>query len=208
MDKKLFILLIACLSVWEAQAQGRKSERGTYLNLGYAAQQLKNTETNLLVTSKWAASFTIGHTYLLHKEPLLDLIRFGIDVTFFDLNVADYSGSYQKKYGYPDESAMFYQVEAGMHVGPSITFYPPVDKLKANLYFRYAPSASAFYSEGEDITGYNYAGFLVSGLAVSYKAISMGMEVRWNTASYKILDESYQEKWETKATRYYISFRY
>ncbi|MDR0835121.1 MAG: hypothetical protein LBN11_00870 [Tannerella sp.] len=211
MNRKILFLIVACLCISGLHAQEEKNRRNSYLNLSYAYQQLTGLERGMMLNSDRAAAFTIGHTYYLHRKPLFNLMKIGLDATFFDLNVADYGKYYEKHYGFGGEEEeegdledMSLQLEVGMHIGPSITFLPPVKGLKGNIYFRYAPSISAF-KVGDDLF-YNYAGLWVSGLAVSYKVISAGMELRWGSADYKV--DEYTEKWQTKATRYYISFRF
>jgi hypothetical protein len=224
MNKKILFLIAACMCISGLHAQKEKN-RNTYLNFSYAYQQLTGEERGVMLNSDRAAAFTVGHTYYLHRKPLFNLIKIGLDATFFDLNVADYQNYYGKHYGFNGNGLfsgledlegleddldaldkLTLQAEIGMHIGPSVTFLPPVKGLKGNVYFRYAPSVSLFKIGEEGFV--NYAGFYVSGLAVSYKVISAGMELRWGTADYKTLDDDFTEKWQTKATRYYLSFRF
>ncbi len=75
-----------------------------------------------------------------------------------------------------------HQFEYAMQVGPSVTVNP-IDHLKINAYFRYAPSFSGILINDE--FSYNYASFFVTGAAISYKVISVGIESRWGKAKYK-----------------------
>lgn len=88
---------------------------------------------------------------------------------------------------YPDEqedniNIGRHQFEYAMQVGPSVTVNP-IDHLKINAYFRYAPSFSGILIDDE--FGCNYASFFVTGAAISYKVISVGIESRWGKAKYK-----------------------
>jgi hypothetical protein len=206
MRRLLFISLLA-LSVVSVSAQDDdEPKRNTYLNIGYAFQQLKGVDNGLLLNSDLGAAFTIGHTYYLHKHPIGNLLKIGLDVTFFDLNVADYTNYYSKRYNESEESDRTLQTAIGMHIGPSATLLPPVKGLRGHLYFRYAPSFSAILCNEEFYA--SYAGFWVSGIAVSYKIISLGMEFRWTTADYSTGEDDFAEKWQTRATRYYLSFKF
>ena len=39
----------------------------------------------------FGVSLTFGKTYYLHKKPLLNMIKYGIDATWFELSYAKYS---------------------------------------------------------------------------------------------------------------------
>lgn len=218
-------------------------DRAKYFNIAYASQSLTWEDVNGTWKSKIGVGLTSGKTYYLHKKPILGMIKFGIDWSYLDLNF----GMYDNKYVFPDrytedeegnyyssgnssdgwdsndtddeedESGDWYQAEIGMQVGPSVTINP-IGHLKVSGYFRYAPCASVLYVDDE--VSCSFASFFVCGGAVSYKAISLGVEGRWGSAKYKsVVDindlESTMEggnkdkqKWKTGATRFYISFRY
>lgn len=130
---------------------------------------------------------------------------------------------------YPDEqedniNIGRHQFEYAMQVGPSVTVNP-IDHLKINAYFRYAPSFSGILINDE--FSYNYASFFVTSAAISYKVISVGIESRWGKAKYKnfSIDDFNEEdmdvdnpewndviskskrKFKTNSVRFYISFR-
>ena len=212
MKKKFLILSLLLSLVLSLNAQDKK-KRSVYLNLGYAIQHFESKETRFLtLNSDYAVSFTLGKTFYLHKKPILKCIKLGIDWTFLDLNFADYTKSFQNDY-WVDKSH-FYQIDAGMHLGLSITLNP-VKGLNFNGYFRYAPSFSSFYNREFKPYEYNYAGYFVSGLGISYKVISLGVERRWGNAIYEFktkdndgIIDVYKNKWITNAIRMYISFRF
>ena len=216
--------------------------RAKYFNIAYANQSLTWKEVDGTWNSTIGAGLTIGKTYYLHKKPILGMIKFGIDWSYFDLGFAMYEnkftfpenyydsgegGNYYEPNGngnanYPDyeeddDSDDMYQGEIGMQIGPSITINP-VSHLKISGYFRYAPCASILYVDSE--VSCNYASFFVCGGAISYKAISIGVEGRWGSAKYKSLLDTEdvesnftgggkeKQTWKTGATRFYISFRY
>lgn len=208
--------------------------RKSYFNIGFGTQKLTHKEEEGLEwKSKWAASLVKGTTYYLHRNPIAGMIKFGIDWTQADLHVAQYKEDFNGKFTpgaggdgfHPfdpddeyDKGFGIWQMEAAMHVGPSVTINP-VDHLKISAYFRYAPSFSGIVLD--DSFNCNYASFFVSGASVSYKAISLGVEARWGSAKYKsfeVEEDDYDEasdflsksdnKLKTKGMRFYFGFRF
>lgn len=202
--------------------------RRKYFNIGYANQQLepKDHETGKL-SSDFAVSLTTGRTYYLHKKPILNMIRFGIDWSYLDFSFAKYSQEIfdisTDKYNYDNnndyypeyeesETADLYKMELGMQVGPSITINP-VDYLKVSAYFRYAPCFSILLDRYEGDFYNSYGSFFVAGAAVSYKVISLGVEKHWGTSSFDTgydydRDDSKNIDWKSSGPRFYISFRF
>lgn len=206
----LFIILFWCFTI---QAQTSKP-RGTYLNFNYVSSKLKNTSDKSSLKNDYGAAITIGHTFYLHKEPLWNIVRFGVDWTFFDLNFSQYSQKTYDEYDGEDKNFL-YQAEAGIHIGPSVTV-TPVKGLNVSGYFRYAPSYAAIYNDYSENYSGGYGSFFVSGLSLSYKIISVGVENRWGSAKYKFDDEedeyeepiSYKQKFKTSGARFYLGFRF
>lgn len=204
-------------------------KRKAYFNFVYGKQSLNFVDEGLCVHSKWAAGITAGRTYYLHKRPLLGMIKFGIDWSYIDLQVAAFPGidSEEGDYYYPDgvtpeyddyeESdggflSNMYKAEIGMQVGPSVTVNP-IDHLKIAAYFRVLPCYSALY-DGDAFKG-GYATYLTYGASVSYKVISLGVEQRWGQNKYTYTEEDeYEESVKTKVKiknkgpRFYLSFRF
>jgi len=219
--RKHFLILSLLLSLvlrLDAQEQPKpdiqdEKKRSVYLNLGYAFQHFESKETDFLtLKSDYAVFFTLGNTFYLHKKPIGKCLKFGIDWTFLDLNFVDYTKPYRKDY-WVDKLRLF-QIDAGMHLGLSITLNP-VKGLNLNGYFRYAPSFSGFFNGEFKPYTYNYTGFFVTGLGISYKVISLGADYRWGNAKYEFKTENFfgdikthKNKWTTKAIRMYISFRF
>lgn len=230
MIKKLLFVGIAvcCLSVFDAVAAylpendkdtevakgtSGKEKYSRYFNISYVSQKFKYVDSDYSIKSDYGAALTRGRTYFVHRKPIAGMIRFGIDWTTFDLNFAGYSSD---EYYDKDEKEMvtdkMYQLEAAMHVGPSVTVNP-VSDLRVNGYFRYAPSFTGFY-DSEDFYC-NYGSFFVAGAAISYKVISLGIESRWGKSKFKEDYEDYKgntvsEKVNVKTSgaRFYLSFRF
>lgn len=202
----------------EAEALDKKiwKDRAKYFNISYVKQNLSAEDANYKYNSSLGVAITNGRTYYLHKKPILGMIKFGIDWSFFDVNFAMYENSVSS---YEEEDDDIYQAEIGMQIGPSVTVNP-IDHLKVNGYFRVTPSYSMMYS-GEEFNG-SYGTFFSVGGAVSYKVISLGIERRWGKTKYKSLvdlgditgedDEpssgAPKSIWKTGSTRFYISFRF
>lgn len=211
-------------------------DRAKYFNISYVKQSLSMQDANCTWNNSIGVALTRGRTYYLHKKPILGMIKFGIDWSFFDVNFSLYedkfgflSGENGNAYGnyynpseeyniqegyddYDDEGAgsaeKMYQAEIGMQIGPSVTINP-IDHLKVNGYFRVTPSYSMLYC-GDEFNG-SYGTFFSAGGAVSYKVISLGIEGRWGNTKYASLmgDEDGESlKCKTGSTRFYISFRF
>lgn len=233
MNKKFFLLVVcAILAVGQMNAQwGRKS----YLNVAWVDQTLTNKDNGLRWKSDFGVSIVKGTTYYLHSKPLFGMLKFGIDWTQADLNYAKLVEDFESPVS--NESNIVsevmdkidlgkHQLEYSMHVGPSITVNP-VDHLKINGYFRYAPSFSGIIYDNEwgdaQFSG-AFANFFVTGGAVSYKLISVGAEYRWGTGKYKsfsfnsdnVVDDTdvsdvvttSKSKFRTSSTRLYVSLRF
>lgn len=182
-----------------------------YMNIGYVSQSLTRKENG---GGTWKSeigfNYGQGRTYYLHKKPILGMIKFGIDWTFYDLNFVKYKdkfgvfggnadylgyGDYYYEDGYlpplPDtegDEEVFddmMQMEISTQVGPSVTINP-VNHLKVSGYFRVAPSYSMLVASEELYHGYGT--FFTLGGSVSFKIISIGIEGRWGNTKYNNID--------------------
>ncbi|OUO99465.1 hypothetical protein B5F38_01185 [Barnesiella sp. An22] len=177
-------------------------KRSKYFYIAYGMTSLDRGNGQPKLNSDFAFSIGRGKTYYLHKKPLLGMIKFGLDWTFFDIAVAQYE---EEDGLYTRDDSDIYKGEISMQFGPSITVNP-IDFLKVNLYFRYDPTYSMmFNTNGNEFKG-NYGSYFNTGLAASYKVISLGYEYRWGSTSYKIDDEN--QTWKTSGNYFYISFRF
>lgn len=185
--------------------------RKKYFNLGYNMEDLKDDDASSELSRKFGASMTIGRTFYLHKNPILGMIKFGLDWSYIDLNAAGYNYKYtyvnnengNSSNNIETDEYGIYKMELGMQFGPSVTVNP-VDYLKVNVYFRYSPSYSVILDDGFQFNG-SYGSYMNFGLAVSYKVISLGYEMRWGTSN---ISYDYATKWDAKGSKVYISFRY
>lgn len=174
-------------------------DRKKYFNFGYAIQDLSHMD---IANTKWSSSFAFyyssGRTFYLHKKPLFNMMKFGLDLGLPDVTYAKYTDSDKEKNNDPNTEQYWsnifagteedqldlgmQQIDAGIHIGPSITLNP-VDRLKISAYFHVIPSASIILLN-HDINC-KFVPFLSCGGSISYKVISVGVEGRWGHANYK-----------------------
>lgn len=204
--------------------------RPKYFNIFYGKQDLNvEGQTPVKFDSDIHAGFGVGKTFYLHKKPILGIIKFGLDWTYFQADYSKYSfddvytdfvigadGTYSEQE--ITDTYNMHKLEFGMQFGPSITVRP-VGYLKANAYFRYAPSASLFCLE-ESFSA-SYGSHFVSGVALSYKVISLGVEARWGKSeledfTYESPEDASDDedsdlpkcKFKNSGVRVYLSFRF
>ncbi len=190
----------------ESQRKSIWDDRAKYFNIAYVNQSITQKDIDGTWKNDYGVALMMGKTFYLHKKPLLNMIKFGIDWSYFDINFAKYTDNFgyfdsslredgdNGHYYNPDMQGGYdsyyldpldmYQAEIGMSVGASVTINP-IDHLKANGYFRVTPSFSALYVD-EDIST-SYGTFFSAGGAVSYKVISIGIEGRWGNTKYDSL---------------------
>ena len=83
------LMLFVCMTAFSQDESTSEKVRSKFINLGYVKSKL-NQDGFDQMNSDWGASFTVGKTFFLHKEPIAQFIRFGIDATWFDLSYANY----------------------------------------------------------------------------------------------------------------------
>ncbi len=187
------------------------SKRKKYFKIGFMKQTLTHRDiSDLEWKSDFGISLAMGKTFYLHKKPLLGLLKFGLDFTYFDLSYAkykepeawaaadDYYDYYEDYYDYyyddedEDLDLGCHQVEMGIGIGPSVTINP-VSHLKVNAYFHFLPSASLLILNDE-LSAKFVPNFSLGG-AVSYKVISLGVEYRWGKAKYNSFSAE-EDEWD------------
>lgn len=202
------IILIAALivsSVYSYAQDTDKEWRRKFINLSFTNATMSQDNVQDL-KSNYGAAFTVGRTFFLHK-PIGDMLRFGIDATWFDINYTNYDIEHitfweTNKYQY-------HQGEVSMHVGPSITF-EPIKKFAVHAYFQYAPTFAALYT-GDSKTFYgNYASLWVAGGNISYSVIGLGIEGRFGKTNYKPFGSSDSDNINSSLSgfRAYITFKF
>lgn len=153
--------------------------------------------------SNYGAAFVVGCTYFLHKSAIRNILKFGIDATWVDLNYSNYNFHHKSYWG--TEKYQYHQIEYSMHVGISLHAMP-VRKMLVKGYFHYVPTFSSLYV---DNTLYgNYASLFCAGGSISYNIIGLGLETRFGNCSYKDLKNfSTSFKKSYSGIRTYITIR-
>lgn len=235
----------------EEKKQKELWDRRAWFNVAYSPQKINSDLYRPELKSDYAVGITWGRSYYLHKKPLANMVRFALNWSFFDLNIAQYSAPYSSRVDEGDDdlssgglaSASYYpsartddftgnegddyweedyeevasnqyKMEVGMQIGPAV-IVNPISHLMIQAYFHYAPTYSILLDEDMNYYG-GYASFFNTGVALSYKAIGLGIEARWGNTTYSqevynaaIDDYEYQDmNWKTKGMRVYLSFRF
>lgn len=193
--RRFLTVVFLCTGVFcQLSAQGVPMR---FRNISFVNQKFTAADNILeggyTLKSNYGAAITVGRTFSLHKTPIVNMIRFGIDATWFDLNFTNYRLLYRSEngsftdynddyYGVEEDIQNFYQGEIAMQVGPSVSVNP-ISKLNVHAYFRYAPGYSVLYN-GDGIYG-GFASFFVGGASVSYGVIGLGIESRFGSCKYK-----------------------
>jgi len=185
-------------------------KRTRFFNVSYVTQDLEASDAGAKWKSKFGVAASLGNTYLLHRRPIAGLLKFGLDVKWFDINYVQYKDDIElggkSIAGYTpnidEEENPFdnfdidmQQLDAGIGVGPSVHIAPfakvghGLEYLKASLYFHFTPSYSAILTDDEDGDvefNHGFCPFFNFGGAISYKLISVGFESRLGSAKYKM----------------------
>lgn len=169
----VFVLLTATVCLAQNDHYGWRT---SYNNFGHLKSTL-SLEGMHDLKSSFGFSYTAGKTYYLHA-PIAGIMRFGIDVTWFDLNYAKYKIKYNTHL-YSD-TFRYYQSELSVHIGPSVSLQ--LGWLNFHGYLRYAPTYSVLYANSSLYS--NYATYFVGGAAISLGSIGLGVESRIGEHDY------------------------
>lgn len=158
-----------------------------YIHIGYVLnQEVEFQDPDLRDYGgkpEWSASFEAGTTYFINRLPWADMLRLGIDFSYLDLQYA----RYRNRIGNTQEQIDSHFGMIGMQVGPSLTV-SPTRHVNLKAYIRYAPTFTAFASEGwKNVVG-GYAGYAVGGASASWRMITLGWEARTNAGKANLLD--------------------
>lgn len=153
-----------------------------YANFGFVAQSLSGDlgfplETEPLM-SDMGFSLSMGKTWYLHRQPIADLVKIGLDWSWLDLNYVRFSAPGPSGIGSG-------QLEAAMQFGPSVTFNP-AGRVKASVYGRVSPSYSVVAMD--DSIFHHYVTFYNCGVSLAWRVLSFGLEFRQGGARYNVLN--------------------
>ena len=233
MKKSSFLfLLVFAFGSFCVNAQNTGVNEGEWrsksINFGYVSSSFKVDDVK--ASSNFGATFNVTKTYFLHK-PISNILRFGIDATWIDLNYSKYKFETPPMFSTFDSEDESYQngsghqLEIAMRVGPSITV-EPVSGLAVRAYFQYAPTFACLFEKADVNDGYyyddedesetvlwgNYASMFVAGAQVSYKIIGAGIEGKFGKPKYKQLtdavDDAESVKTSLSSFRVFLSLRF
>jgi len=217
MKKTLLLIFLLSIQIPSIYAQESKNKEGgpysqenrewrkKYINLSFTNAKMSQDGIQDL-KSNYGVAFTVGRTFYLHK-PIAQILRFGIDATWFDLNYTNYNIEHITFWG--TNKYQFHQGEISMHVGPSISF-EPIKKFAVHAYIQYAPTFAALYT-GDSKTFYgNYASLWVAGGNISFGVIGLGIESRFGKTDYKPFGGSESENINSSLSgfRAYLSLKF
>ena len=146
MKNLIIIATIIVFSVCSYAQETDKEWRKKFINLSFTNAVMSQDNVQDL-KSNYGAAFTVGRTYFLHK-PIGDMLRFGIDATWFDINYTNYDIEHITYWS--TDKYQYHQSEISMNVGPSVTL-EPIKKFAIHAYFRYAPTFAVIYTENDKI---------------------------------------------------------
>lgn len=121
MKKKIILFSVLVVSSICIYAQETNKEwRKKFINLSFTNATISQDNVQDL-KSNYGVAFTVGRTFFLHK-PIGDMLRFGIDATWFDINYSNYEIEHITYL--ETDKYQYHQGEISLHVGPSVTFEP------------------------------------------------------------------------------------
>lgn len=68
-------------------------DRRGWFNIAYSPQKINSDLYRSELNSDFAVGITAGRTFYLHKKPLANMVRFALNWSYMDLNIAKYSAS-------------------------------------------------------------------------------------------------------------------
>ena len=140
----------------------------------------------------------MGRTIFFHKAPVAKLFKVGLDINFS----ADYAKFVlEDKHSFNTnriaaratdfgniknpldqlENIGIHEVNAGIALGPSMTFALPMN-FRAMAYVHFIPSWSVFIRDSD--LNNSFVPFFSAGASVGWKAIALGYEYRTGSANY------------------------
>lgn len=72
-------------------------DRAAWFNISYSPQKINSDLYRSELKADYAVGITSGRSFYLHKKPLANMIRFALNWSYLDLNIAQYSASYSDR---------------------------------------------------------------------------------------------------------------
>ncbi len=167
-----------------------------YIHLGYAFDQqiefANPTFSPLGGKAEWAASFEAGTTYFVHRIPLAEMLRIGIDFSYLDAQYAQYNSTVgvmgpNNQLILTEETGRF--ASLGMQVGPSFTV-SPARRIHLKAYLHYSPTLTLLSADDFKSALGGYMGYITGGANVSWRMLTIGWEARTGRAKLGAQDLS------------------
>lgn len=184
--------------------------RGRYLHLGYDNAQTAITGEPI-EKSDYSFHLTKGTSFYLPKNPIANVLKFGIDVQWFDINFAKFSGSkivddnwnsMGNVWDDEDDELEFlgdltnlgrYSISGGMGIGPMVAVAPfgwlhnEASRIKASFYFHWKPTATGFMvsEDGDTEISWAYCNMFDLGAKLTWRFIGVGIEGWWGKGKFK-----------------------
>jgi hypothetical protein len=191
-------------------------KRKKHISISFSAQNMEDADNPLNMKFKSQAGFTFdwGKTFYLHKKPIANLMKIGLDWSWINLSFAKYksgsgidfnslAGIYSDydddddDYGYGDFISDIdlgvYSLSAGMSVGPSFTFAPfyglgkGLQHLLVQTYFHVTPSYTGIIMSEDGEDGEDDKTEFYNGYTTYF---NWGINV-----SYKFISVGYEYRW-------------
>ena len=188
-----------------------------HFTIGIGSQNLTNKDKNSSSDkqkSTTALSMQMGKTFDLHKKPLANMVKIGLDWDYIDFHYAKYesTGAHNDAsgwkwhdeddydYGYGDDiddvlgltNLGYHQIDYGTAIGPKVQVTPfynigkGFEHIKVYTHFHVIPSFSGLlFSENDETNfGYGYVTNFSWGIGISWRFIAFGFETRWGSGKY------------------------
>lgn len=188
--------------------------KGRYSRLGFAWAQTVD-EIGPVCKSSFAFFATKGATYFIPSRPIAGMLKFGVDVKWFDFQFSkfnspdddlkwsseideSFSDGDEDYIGFPDLKLSRMSMTLGMFgVGPYVSVAPltftgnkNLAPLRVSAYFHYIPTvgAYAYLNDGDMEASYAYVNMMDLGVNISWRIVSLGVEGHWGSGKFKPVD--------------------
>lgn len=182
--------------------------RGKYFHFIYANMEAAYEDCPV-EKPKFGFGISLGNVYYLHKKPLFNMVKIGLDVMWTDLTVAkmkssysdnDFVGDFDPNGGFDDggDGGFFsnlgrWNMTLGMGIGPIVSVAPfawhggNAAKLKCSVYFHYKPSAGVYLlsEDGNTEASWAFCNMFDFGFRATWKLIGVGVEGHWGSGKFK-----------------------
>lgn len=177
-------------------------------SLHYGSQTLELKSTGLIYKSDFTAGFSKRRTYYFYRTPFLNMIKFGMDLTWSSIGVAKYTDNIEgDKSLLPagttisanDNNLFNYVEEDKYHVllslfgfGPMVRVAPfgwvqdeNLNKIRVAAYFQYLPTLSGVYfkNNGSNSLMAGYVNRWAIGANLSIGTFGIGVQKTWGQGS-------------------------